>query len=595
MKTEYVVFPHPSLDWRLSPFRHTNVRMPARRFFSKEEVDARREEIVFSLRMSAGLYPWPEKTPLNTRTEKVGDYEGYSVYKIMYESFSGFWSTGNLYLPNPVTGKHPAILYCMGHFEDQRLTREPGKIDVPQQLANFARMGFICLVPDMIGKVDSKQITHDYGREEKDLWQSNGLGVQLWNNIRALDVLCAMPEVDAERIGMTGCSGGGTQTLTLSLVDDRIKAAAPINMISLEMQGGCQCENAPGLRRHSENCEMCCMLAPLPLFLAGSTGDWTRNQQTIEEPVIRETYALYGAEDKVVTYYQVAGHQYNAKTRHQVYAFFARELMGKEPNWVEQPIETGDILDLTWFRGEGHAPGFNNDEEFFQSHKTELKARTANLSKEDKMKMLSWITGVNGQQAFIADPTVFPLAGMTMEHNAAITHGGVQVPYIRLIPDNWDGKHVVLALSGEGKDCLDKPEIQQLVKDGAMVISGDLFMLGEVIDGIKHPITDAQGLRHFNCFHYTEDGYRIQDAALLWQVACQSGSECAIRAEGEAARAVAAALPFLKGVKACQLESDALKLESDADYMAKFNVPGIMLVGGIEGCLALADCPVETF
>ena len=428
MKNEYVVFPHPSLDWRLSPTRHTNVRMPARRFTSKEEVDRRREEIVFSLRMSAGLYPWPEKTPLNTRTELVGHEEGYSVYKIMYESFPGFWSTGNLYLPNPVTGKHPAILYCMGHFEDQRLTREDGKIDVPQQLANFARLGFVCLVPDMIGKVDSKQISHNYGREEKDLWQSNGLGVQLWNNIRALDVLCDMPEVDAERIGMTGCSGGGTQTLTLSLVDDRIKAAAPINMISLEMQGGCQCENAPGLRRHSENCEMCCMLAPLPLFLAGSTGDWTRNQQTIEEPVIREVYGLYGAEDQVETYFQVACHQYNVHTRNRVYAFFARQLMGKDIDWQEQPIEVADLQDLTWFRGEGHAPGFNNDEEFFQARKAETIQLTANLSKEDRMKMLSWVTGISGQKAFIADPTVFPLEGMTMEHNAAITHGGVQVP-----------------------------------------------------------------------------------------------------------------------------------------------------------------------
>ena len=302
MKAEYVVFPHPSLDWRLSPDRHTNVRMPAKHFTSLEEVEKRREELRFSLRMAAGLYPWPEKTPLNVRTEDVGDYEGYSVKKIMYESFPGLWSTGNLYLPRPLTGKCPAILYSMGHFEDQRLTREPGKIDVPQQLANFARMGFICLVTDMIGKVDSKQLTHDYGRNEKDLWQSNALGVQLWNNIRALDVLCQMPEVDVDRLGMTGCSGGGTQTLTLATVDERLKAVAPINMISLEMQGGCQCENAPGLRRHTENCEMCCMLAPLPMFLAGSTGDWTRNQDTIEYPVIREVYALYGAQDKLERY-----------------------------------------------------------------------------------------------------------------------------------------------------------------------------------------------------------------------------------------------------------------------------------------------------
>ena len=153
--------------------------MPAKHFTSVEEVEKRREELRFNLRMAAGLYPWPEKTPLNVRMEDVGDYEGYSVKKIMYESYPGLWSTGNLYLPRPLTGKHPAILYCMGHFEEQRLTREEGKIDVPQQMANFARMGFIALVTDMVGKVDSKQLTHNYGREEKDLWLSNALGVQL--------------------------------------------------------------------------------------------------------------------------------------------------------------------------------------------------------------------------------------------------------------------------------------------------------------------------------------------------------------------------------------------------------------------------------
>ena len=595
MKNEYLVFPHPSLDWRLSPDRHTNVRMPAKHFTSVEEVEKRREELRFNLRMAAGLYPWPEKTPLNVRMEDVGDYEGYSVKKIMYESYPGLWSTGNLYLPRPLTGKHPAILYCMGHFEEQRLTREEGKIDVPQQMANFARMGFIALVTDMGGKVDSKQLTHNYGREEKDLWLSNALGVQLWNNVRALDLLCAMPEVDADRLGMTGCSGGGTQTLTLASVDERLKAVAPINMISLEMQGGCQCENAPGLRRHTENCEMCCMLAPLPMFLAGSTGDWTRNMDTIEFPVIRNVYRLYGAEDKLERYYQVAGHQYNQRTRNQVYNFFARTLMGQDPHWVEQPIDVEDVLDLTWFRGEGKAEGFSDDEDFFAWHQQERAASTASLSKEEKLHMLSWISGVKERELFTADPTVFELDGLRMEHDAAVTHGGVEVPFIRLIPQNWDGKKVCLALSGEGKDCVDKPAIQQMLKDGVAVLSGDLFMLGEVVDGIKRPITDAQGNMHFNCFHYTADGYRMQDAALLWQAAQRMGEDCTIWAEGAAARAVACALPLLTGVKAAKLEAEALNIQGNAAYMEHFNVPGIMLVGGIEGCLKLADCPVETF
>lgn len=594
MKTEYQVFPHPAMDWRLVPDRHTNLRLPAKHLTSREEIDARREELVFNLRMAAGLYPWPKKTPLNVRMEKVGDYEGYSIRKVMYESVPGFWSTCNMYLPNPLTGKAPAILYCMGHFEPQRLTRE-ARTDVPQQLANFARMGFISLVTDMIGKVDSRQITHDYGRDEMELWQSNGLGVQLWNNIRALDLLCAMDEVDADHIGMTGCSGGATQTLLLSLVDDRVKAAAPINMISLEMQGGCQCENAPGLRRHTENCEMCCMLAPLPLFISGSTGDWTRNQETIEYPVLREVYRLYGAEDKLEHYYQVAGHQYNEKTRKRVYNFFARRLMGQDIQWEEQPIEVEDLQALTWFRGEGHAPGFGSNAEFFAAHKAELARRLAPLDRAERMKMLRWITGVKDAELFTADGSIFPMDGMTMEHNVAVTHGGVQLPFIRLTPENWDGKRVCLALSGEGKDCLDKPAIRQMLQEGIAVLSGDLFLLGEITEDRFKPIQDAQGLQHFTTFHYTADAYRIQDVALLWKAARETGAACTLWAEGAAARAAACALPFLEGVEYAMLERDALALVGDVEYHEHFRVPGIMLAGGIDGCLELADCPVETF
>ena len=593
MNEHYQVFPHPAMDWRLAPDRHTNFRLPVKHFTSRQEVEARKEELRFNLRMAAGLYPWPEKTPLNVRMEDVGACEGYTVRRIMYESMPGFWSTGNLYLPDPMPENAPAILYCMGHFETQRLTREE-RIDVPQQLANFARMGFVCLVPDMIGKVDSKQITHDYGRDEMELWQSNGLGVQLWNNIRALDLLSTLPGVDAARIGMTGCSGGATQTLLTALVDDRIKAAAPINMISLEMQGGCQCENAPGLRRHTENCEMCCTLAPLPLFISGSTGDWTKNQETIEYPVLRDTYRLFDAQDKLEHYYQVAGHQYNEKTRRRVYNFFARTLMGQDIPWEEQPIDVEDLQALTWYRGEGHAPGFASDAEFFAAHKQELARRVAPLNREEKRRMLAWVTGVKDFALFTADPTVIRLDGLTLEHDVAITHGGVQLPFIRLIPDGWDGKRVCLAL-GEGKDCVDKPCIRQLLHDGVAVLSGDLFLLGEITPDRFKPIADYQGARYFTTFHYSADGYRIQDVALLWKAAQQTAPECTLWAEGAAARAAACALPFLPGVKAAQLEAAALDLCSDADYMDRFFVPGIQLLGGIEGCLSLADCPVTRF
>ena len=184
-----------------------------------------------------------------------------------------------------------------------------------------------------------------------------------------------------------------------------------------------------------------------------------------------------------------------------MYNFFARTLMGYDPHWVEQPIDVEDVLDLTWFRGEGKAEGFADDEDFFAWHQQERAASTASLSKEEKLHMLSWISGVKERELFTADPTVFDLDGLRMEHDAAVTHGGVEVPFIRLIPQNWDGKKVCLALSGEGKDCVDKPAIRAMLKDGVAILSGDLFMLGEVVDGIcayiDNPHITAEALRAY--------------------------------------------------------------------------------------------------
>ena len=590
----YQVLPHPPLDNRLTVDRHTDTHFPMPRFDSREAVDARREELRFNLRMAAGLYPWPEKTPLNTRRELVGEYDGYTIYKIMFESYPGLWSTGNLYLPRPLTGKCPAILNVIGHWEKQRLTRmDTG--DYPQQIANFARMGFVCLVTDMIGMVDSRQLSHDYGRGERELWGSNGLGVQLWNNIRALDLLCDMPEVDREHIGVTGASGGGSQTLFLSLLDDRVKAAAPINMISLHMQGGCQCENAAGLRRDTTNTEMCAMLAPRPLFLAGSTGDWTKYQLTEEYPTIRDIYALYGAEDRVEQYFQIAPHQYNVKTRHRVYSFFARHLMGKDLFWEEEAIETPYLSDMVWFKEGGKAPGFGSDEEYFTAHKAELTARVASLPLAEKKKMLAWVTGIDGRDYAVADGDIIQADGVTVERNVLTSTRGEQIPWVKLIPTSWDGRKICLALSGMGKACVEREEIQAMLADGVAVVSGDLFLTGEFGD-IKPAILGTYNAqRYFTTFHYTTAAHQTRDVALLWRLTASMAEEATLWAEGTAARAAACALPLLEGVNKAMLESKALELVTDKDYMEGFFLPCFLPLGGLAGCLEMAECHVEMF
>lgn len=584
-----------SRDARLMIERDTHTKFPMPLFSSRQEMEQRKNELKYNLRMAAGLYPWPEKTPLNVKYEDVGTYEGYCVKKVMFETYPGLWSTGNLYLPKPLTAPAPAILNLIGHWEDQRLTRRTPTAkttaDYPQQLANFARMGFVCLVTDMLGKVDSRQLSHEYGgNKENDLWLSNSLGIHLWNNIRALDLLCNLPEVDASRIGVTGASGGGSQSLFLSLVDERIRAIAPINMISLHMQGGCQCENAPGLRRDTTNPEMCALLAPRPLFLAGSTGDWTKNLLTEELPVMQKAYAHYDAENMVEYFYQDADHQYNEKTRHQVYSFFARHLQGREIVWEEQPIEVEDIQALTWFRGKGHAPGFENDQQFMEFHRKERARQVAGITREERLSMLRWVTGITERVPYTAQCVCTDYKNHQLEKGLLKDGNGVQIPYAKIIPPDWDGCKICVILDNRGKECLEDEQVQKLLDKGVALLSGDLFMTGEF--GELTINRENRDVKYYTTFHYTDDIYRVQDVSLLWQYARMLVGDngiSSIQAQSEAAFAVACALPLLDNVSEAVLDKVVLSLKDEVDYIDKFFAPGLLCLGGIEGCLQLTD------
>ena len=580
-------------DMRLTVDRHTDTIYPITRFSSREAVLDRREVLRFSLRMAAGLYPWPEKCPLEVRREVAMRVPGCVIEKVMFQTKPGFWSTGNLYWPERLESPAPAILNVIGHWEDQRLTRIEAA-DYPQQLVNFARMGFVCLVTDMIGKVDSRQITHDYGAGEKELWCSNGLGVQLWNNIRALDLLQSLPEVDATRIGVTGASGGGSQTLFLALADDRVSAAAPINMISLQMQGGCQCENAPGLRRHTDNTEMCSVLAPRPLFLAGSTGDWTSCQENWEYPAIRDAYALFGKQDLVEHYYQVADHQYNARTRRRVYSFFARHLMGRNIEWDEQALPPFDVRDLTWFRSQGSAPGLQGDDAFYEAHKAERTEALQRLTRDEKLRALRWVTGIDEGPASLADGDTVHEGHITIEKTVLTGAKGQMLPVVRMIPDDWDNQRVVLMLSGRGKACLDGAAARDMLAGGAALVGADLFMTGEYRSARIRIGGGAQGKKYFTTFNDTVAMSQCQDVALLWQIVKSMGGACTLRAEGKAARAAACALPLLTGVTAAVIDRSALDAD-DQELARDFLLPGLKNIGGFEGCLNLAACPVQFY
>ena len=170
----------------------------------------------------------------------------YVVSKVYFESLPGFFVTGNLYRPIG-DGPFPAVLSPHGHWANGRLENTAINSG-PGRAIGLARQGFVVFTHDMIGYNDSRQLTHTFGGRRENLWGLSLGGLQLWNSIRALDFLETLPYVRRDGFGVTGESGGGTQTFLLAAVDERVAVAAPVNMISLHMQGGCLCENLPGLR-----------------------------------------------------------------------------------------------------------------------------------------------------------------------------------------------------------------------------------------------------------------------------------------------------------------------------------------------------------
>ncbi|MCX6910795.1 MAG: acetylxylan esterase, partial [Verrucomicrobia bacterium] len=235
--------------------------------------------------VSCGLWPAPAKCPLNTQIFGRIERDGYSVEKVFFESWPGFYVSGNLYRPlGRGKGPFPAMLNPHGHWKIGRLADEENG-SLPGRCIGFARQGYVAFSWDMIGYNDSFHWPHrDFppagGREW--LWGLSLFGLQTWNSIRVIDFLQSLPDVDPRRIGCTGESGGGTQTFILTAVDDRIKAAAPAVMVSAIMQGGCLCENGPNLRQDAFNVEVSASAAPRPQLLIAATGDWTRFTMTHE-------------------------------------------------------------------------------------------------------------------------------------------------------------------------------------------------------------------------------------------------------------------------------------------------------------------------
>ena len=324
-----------------------------RPYASRKIWEERAQYIKDHIHTSTGLWPLPQKTPLRVAFTNRLEVDGeYSVENVYFHSLPGLLVCGNLYRPLRQRARSlPAVLCPHGHWRGGRLeSTELGSI--PGRCIGLARRGFVAFSYDMVGYTDSDQISHrELGGAAADLWGIGTMGVQLWNSIRAVDFVSQLPDVDTRRIGCTGASGGATQTFLLAAVDERIRAAAIVNMVSAHMQGGCHCENQGHLRLDINNIDIAAVMAPRPQLLVAATGDWTVNTPWHEYPAAKAIYGLMNAADRVSTCQVDAGHNYNLESRQHVYRFLSRWLQparARKPN-RELPFEVQDAETLRVF------------------------------------------------------------------------------------------------------------------------------------------------------------------------------------------------------------------------------------------------------
>ena len=199
---------------------------------TKDEWESRRDELKRQYLDMLGLRPLPERTPLNATVTGTLKLEDVHVEKVHFQSRPGLYVTGNLYRPALTEGKLPAVLYVCGHANRGR---DGNKAAYQHHGLWFAAHGYVCLVVDTLQLGEIAGTHHGTYNKERWWWQSAGYtpaGVECWNGIRALDYLTSRPDVDADKLAVTGRSGGGAATLWIAAADERVKVCVPVSGMS---------------------------------------------------------------------------------------------------------------------------------------------------------------------------------------------------------------------------------------------------------------------------------------------------------------------------------------------------------------------------
>jgi cephalosporin-C deacetylase-like acetyl esterase len=491
---------------------------------AQKHFDARREEIA-ALKTPADVHKrqdrlrakflealgdFPEKTPLNAKV--IGDEkrDGYRVERVIYESRPHHHVTATLYLPNG-KGPFPAVLMPMGHSAN-------GKADGSAQRACIllAQHGIAALPYDPIGQGERRQLLDEQGRPAIGSSTSEhtmvGVGAllvgrstatyRIWDGIRSLDYLASRPEIDANRLGCTGCSGGGTLTSYLMALDDRIVAAAPSCYItSLERLfatlGPQDAEqNITGqVAFGMEHADYLNLRAPRPTLLCVASQDFFDNQGTWT--TFREAsrvYGILGHSERVALAEYNTKHGYPKPQREAVVRWMKRWLQEKDDAAVEGDIAIVKDRDLQCTRSGQVLEDFQGKSVFHLNAEREKELAGqrdklwATQSRDEMLKEVRGLIGVptKVKACLVAGEGDVARDGYTIRKLVFETEPGIRVPALDFVPQAGGDGTVTVYVHGQGKaaDAAPGGPIEKLVKAGKRVLAVDLRGFGETAPGV---------------------------------------------------------------------------------------------------------------
>lgn len=446
----------------------------------------------------AGLKPLPQRVPLDVHESEALDHPWCTVRRVYYQLWPGVYSAGVLYLPKQLPERPaPAMLCPHGHWEHGNAHPE-----VQKRCLNLARLGYITF--------SSTQNHYE------DLFAGvSHQTLMIWNNIRALDYLESLADVDKTRFGVAGASGGGLQTQMLTALDGRVKAATIVGLtcdfrqIMFPDASHCVCNHFPGVMQRTDHPEISGLGLPAAVQYL-TMNDWTRSFESANFPAVRDLYAAHGSSDRVFCRYFDTEHSYDRTKREWTYWWMERWLRGQpaaepagEPETETFPVETLTKLSAA-------VPGDKGFSEIGRLYREQRSVPVPPLTSREqwqahRQQMTGTLRDLLGEAATLARQAT-AISGATrtedrviVEYFAYPSEGPILVPTIVLRPtDAAVGKLPVIVMLGSGgKEALlaetgpDSP--RGLAERGSLVVLPDPRTYGELFSaGTKNASSQTQ-------------------------------------------------------------------------------------------------------